>query len=330
MTKALFILRPETRDLIFGEEERAAVSEMVEVIGPPLSAEEAVARPDLLREVEVILSGWGAPLMDETFLAAAPNLRAVFYGSGSVRDFVTEAFWGRGIVLSNAYAANAVPVSEYVTGAILLSLKHVWRHMLARRGLCEAPPRDQSPGAFRSTVGLISHGMIARMVRERLLAHDLEILVHDPYLTPEEAEEHRVRPVGLEELFASADVVSLHTPLLDETRGLLRKTHFERMKPWSTFINTARGAVVNEAEMIDVLRARPDIQAVLDVTWPEPPEPDSPLYQLENVVMTPHIAGSVNRECRRMGQYMVDELRRHLRGEPLLWQLTRQRAAVLA
>jgi phosphoglycerate dehydrogenase-like enzyme len=82
--------------------------------------------------------------------------------------------------------------------------------------------------------------------------------------------------------------------------------------------------------MIAVLQQRPDLYAVLDVTYPEPPEPGSPLYTLPNVVLTSHIAGSMDAECRRMGQYIISELRRYLAGEPLYWAITRERAQIMA
>jgi phosphoglycerate dehydrogenase-like enzyme len=97
----------------------------------------------------------------------------------------------------------------------------------------------------------------------------------------------------------------------------------DRIPPGGTFINTARGAVVNEPEMIRVLQKRADLTAVLDVTYPEPPEPDSPLYDLPNVFLTPHIAGSINGECGRMGEYAVDECRRWIAGEPLKYQVSK-------
>ncbi|MCK4624135.1 MAG: glycerate dehydrogenase, partial [Phycisphaerae bacterium] len=85
-----------------------------------------------------------------------------------------------------------------------------------------------------------------------------------------------------------------------------------------------------EDEMIEVLRARADLTAVLDVTFPEPPEQGSPLYTLDNVILTPHIAGAMSDECRRMGKYALEELRRWLNGEPLRWQITREKAAIMA
>ena len=130
--------------------------------------------------------------------------------------------------------------------------------------------------------------------------------------------------MSLEELFCTCDVVSLHTPNLPQTRGMITGGLLRSMKPGATFVNTARGAVVREAEMVEVLRERPDLWALLDVTDPEPPVEGSPLYSLPNVLLTPHIAGSLGPECRRMGRYMVDELRRYLAGEKLRWQVTKE------
>ena len=102
------------------------------------------------------------------------------------------------------------------------------------------------------------------------------------------------------------------------------------MKPYASLINTSRGAVINEPEMIDVLTRRPDLQAMLDVTHPEPPASDSPLFSLPNVVLTPHIAGSFGHEVRRHARYMLEECRRYQSGEPLLHEITREMAEHMA
>ncbi len=132
------------------------------------------------------------------------------------------------------------------------------------------------------------------------------------------------------EVARKSDAVSVHLALCKETRSLLDKNFFAALKPGSIFINTARGAVVREAEMIEVLRERSDITAVLDVTDPEPPEEGSPLYDLPNVILTPHIAGSMDAECHRMARYMVDELRRFIDGQPVQRRVSREQADRLA
>lgn len=125
-------------------------------------------------------------------------------------------------------------------------------------------------------------------------------------------------------------MVSLHTPWLPETEGMIRGKHFAAMKPGATFINTARGAIVRENEMTDALKSRPDLFALLDVTHPEPPLADSPLLTVPNVIITPHVAGANANECKRNGSYMVDELKRYLRGKPLRFAITKEKAAIMA
>lgn len=284
----------------------------------------------MLSEVEIIFSGWGAPVMDEAFLAAAPRLRAVFYGAGTVKYFTTPAFWERGITLTSSWGANAVPVSEFALAEILLSLKLSWRFMQDAKTNHRYPGRTPVPGIYGSTVALISLGMIGRLVARLLRNFQVNVIAYDPFATPEAAAELGVRLVSLEEAFATADVVSLHTPWLKETENLITGRLIASMKRNATFINTARGAVVAEEEMLDVLERRPDLTALLDVTYPEPPAPTSRIYTLPNVMLTPHIAGSLDGECQRMGQYAVDECRRYLAGEPLQWQVTRKMAETLA
>jgi phosphoglycerate dehydrogenase-like enzyme len=136
--------------------------------------------------------------------------------------------------------------------------------------------------------------------------------------------------VSLEELFSTADVISLHTPWLPETEGMVTGHHFSIMKEGASFINTARGAIVNENEMVKILSNRPDLFAILDVTHPEPPSHDSPLFELPNVLLTPHIAGSMGEECKRMGDIMVNELNHFLHGEPLDYEIKEEESNRLA
>ncbi len=330
--KALFVLGTAAYERIYGPAERATIADLVTCDQPPCTAEQLAEDPGRLSGVEVIFSGWGAPRMDAAFLAHAPCLRAVFYGAGSVKGFVSDAFWDRGIVLASSWGANAIPVAEYTQAQIVLSLKRAWTMAYNGRVRHAWPAAIPVPGVYGSTVGLVSLGMIGRLVAQRLQSHDLRVLACDPFVTQAQADAAGlgVRMVPLTELFAESDVVSLHTPSLPETRGLINATLLASLKPGATLINTARGAVIDEPALVALLQCRADLTAILDVTDPEPPRPDSPLYTLPNVFLTPHIAGSVENECRRMGHYAAEECRRWLAGEPLRWQITRETAARLA
>ena len=330
--RALFILDAEFLPLIYGKEERGELERGAHFYAPPQTRESIRENRALLADAEIIFSGWGAPMLDEEFLEAVPRLRALFYGSGSTNHITTEAFWQRDIILTSAYAANARPVAEYALGAILLSLKDFWRFQAnAKMGLGWGSPARHLTGGYRSTVALVGCGMVARRLIELLRPLDIRCIVYDPFLNEAEAKNLGVQLCTLDEAFANGDVVSLHAPDKRETCGMITGEHFLMMKQNATFINTARGRTVRGGEMVIALERRPDIIAILDVCDPEePPAAGSPLFTMENIILTPHIAGSVGPECQRLGRYIVEEFYRYLKGEPLQWKITRELAAKVA
>ncbi|MHB0937004.1 MAG: hydroxyacid dehydrogenase [Armatimonadota bacterium] len=270
---------------------------------------------DRLGEAEAIVSTWGMPAVDETFLSIAPRLRGVFYAAGTVKGFVTPALWERGITVSSAAPMNAVPVAEYTLGVILLSNKRFWSAM--RHPRREADQQHGVPGNYRRTVGIIGASMVGREVLRLLRATDLEVLLYDPFVDAAEAEALGAKKVELPALMAASDVVSLHAPNLPALRHMINGELLALMRDGATFINTARGALVDEAALLTELHSG-RLYAVLDVTDPEPPAAGSPLYTLPNVIYTPHIAGSMLQECHRMADFAIDELERFLAGQPLV------------
>ena len=307
--------------LVYPEAVLKAIGERVDWIGSPaLFADpepgeefpEAAVDP----EAEIIFSTWGMVNLDEAFLEDHPNLKAVFYGAGTVRGFVGEASWKHGIRIFSAALANAVPVAEFTVAQILLGLKQSasLRIREAAQWRASHPVKMAMRGNYRARVGLVSYGAIARLVRRNLRLFDHEVWVYDPFLTREEADEEDIRLVSLEDLFRECLVVSLHAPLLEATRHLVRGHHLESMPANACFINTARGAIVHEAEMAETLRNRTDLTAIIDVLEKEPPEDGNPLLQLSNAWVYPHIAGSMGQECGRMGEYMLNACDDYLAG----------------
>jgi phosphoglycerate dehydrogenase-like enzyme len=163
----VFLLLPKAFEDIYGTEDRAAISACVRIDKTVISPEAYHASQTVWPEVEIIFSGWGMVPMDEAFFRRFPRLKVVFYAAGTVREFVTEAFWQREVLLTNAAAANAVPVAEFTLSQILFSLKHGWSKSLYIRRHKKFPPGFYPPGAYRSTVALLSLGEIGTMVAER-------------------------------------------------------------------------------------------------------------------------------------------------------------------
>jgi phosphoglycerate dehydrogenase-like enzyme len=324
--KAAIIVRPQHRDLVYPLEELARAAEVADIINPTGPVPEA-AWP----AVEVILGGWGMPVLDRDFLAGAPALRAVFYGAGSVRGFMTEAAWERGLVVTTAAQANSETTAEFCLSLVIFSLKHGWHFIRdPRAAWSELSARNNVPGLYGSRIGLVSFGRVARRLAVLLRQLPVEVVCWDPVQPREELQRYGVTPCSLEEIFATSHVVSLHTPLLPETEDFIGARLLGTLQSGATLVNTSRGAVVDERALIEILRAREDLTAVLDVTRDEPPAGDSPLFSLPNVVMTPHIAGCNGPECRRLGSSSVDELMRYVQGKPLQHAITREAAALMA
>ncbi len=311
----------------------AALAEVCDLAPPPalddLTTDRARA---VLADVELLVTGWGCPPLDQHVLAAAPRLRAIVHTAGSVRHHVTEACWERDIEVSSAAAANALPVAEYTVAMILLAGKHVLeraRALRATRRREHGLTGLDGVGNYGRTVGILSASLVGRRVIELLRPYDLRLLLHDPYVPDDEAAALGTRPVGLGELFAHSDIVSIHTPLLPATRGLVSRELLTAMRPGSCLINTARGAVVDQDALTDVL-SRGSIRAVLDVTDPEVLPPDHPLWDCENVLITPHLAGSQGNEWRRLAALAVAEAGRWGAGDGFAHPVRRERLEFLA
>ncbi len=331
--QAIYCLNPGSFELIYGPKERQDVERLVGGSVPFVDPESLRAGDEVLHGVRYLFSGWGCPVLDQDLLAHLPDLEAVFYAAGSIRYFTTDEMWNRGIRVFSAWGANAVPVAQYTLGQILVNLRAAFanaREVRSRETFQGIPAAKACPGLYGSTVGLVSLGMIGRMVADSLSSFEVNVLAYDPFVSEEAGKKLGVEMTDLRSLFERSDVVSVHTPWLPETVGLLGKEHFSLMKPYATLINTSRGAILREDDLIEVLQTRPDLTAVLDVTWPEPPVKGSPFYTLPNVFLTSHIAGSQNAECHRMARYMIDEFIRYQNGEVLVWEVDRRKAETLA
>ncbi|MFH8338400.1 hydroxyacid dehydrogenase [Streptomyces sp. AM6-12] len=279
-----------------------------------------------LARADVLFTFWGCPPLGPEVLAGAPRLRAVVHAAGSVKDFVTDACWERGIALSSAADANALPVAEYALAMILLANKRALRtrdHYRAVRARLSWQHEYRDAGNYRRAVGIVGASRTGRRLIALLAPYDMELLVYDPYLSAAEARALGVRPAGLDELCARCDVVSLHAPALPETRHLIDERRLKLMPDGATLVNTARGALVDTDALVRELTSG-RLNAVLDVTEPEVLPPDSPLYDLDNVVLTPHIAGSLGGELHRMADSALDELERLAHGRPFAHPVVRE------
>jgi Phosphoglycerate dehydrogenase and related dehydrogenases len=312
----MFAMTAENVTRIFPPDALAALRELVD-IDPSLAAGDFTDPPVRARlaDTEILITGWGCPVLDADALDAAPKLRAVLHAAGSVKGFATPAVWERGIVVSSAAAANALPVAEYTLAMILLAGKDVFAHRERLRTERTFPYGEILPGIgnFGRRVGVVGASRIGRRLIELLRPFDLSVSLTDPYVDEAGAAALGVPLLPLDALLAGSDVVTVHAPQTPETRHLIGRRELALMPAGSVLINTARGALVDHDALVEELRAE-RISAILDVTDPEPLPVDSPLHDLPNAFITPHLAGSQGNEVARLGQTVLDELERLLSG----------------
>ena len=307
-----------------------ALAAFAEVVHHP--GQEAASKEDLLAllpATDGCLTSWGVARLDVDVIAAAPHLQIMAHMGSSVTRFVSEALWQRGVRVTTAAPALARDVAVTTLGLMIVGLKRIWplgQHV--RAGGWRASPYWPSRELYAKKVGIIGASHVGRHVIELLQPFGAQVLLYDPYVSEEAAAELGVAKVELDDLLRQADVVSLHAPAKRETHHMLNAGRLALMKDDALLINTARGSLIDEVALIAELR-RGRFFAFLDVTDPEPPAADSPLRHLDNVVVTPHLAGCIE-DCGRLSEMAVEELRRHFAGEPPLYEVTAEMLARIA
>ncbi len=244
-------------------------------------------------------------------LEHAPQLRVIGRAGIGVDNIDLEAATRRGIAVMNTPGANAVAVAEHTLGMMLALARHLCRaHELTRAGKWEKKSLEGTE--LRGKVlGILGLGRIGMEVARRARAFGMNLVGHDPYVTPEIARENAVEPSGFDEVLAQADYLTLHLALTSQTAGIINAAAIARMKRGVRIVNCARGELIDENALADALRSGHVSGAALDVFAPEPPK-SSPLLKLENVVLTPHIGGSTREAQEAVGVQIAQQVREYL------------------
>ena len=321
--------------VLYPEELRARIRALADFSDEIYSSKDLddPALAGLFARTRVIFSSWGMPALTEAQIEAHfPHLEAVYYAAGTVQYFA-RPFLKRGVRVFSAWAANGVPVVEFTVAQIVLAGKGYFqslRRYRERNRKAAFAYTMSLPCNYNIRVGILGAGVIGREVMARLKAYQYEVLAYDPYVSDEVLSSLGAKRASLEEIFSTCQIISNHVANLPATVGMIDGKLLHSMLPNAAFINTGRGAQVVESELIAALKACPDRTALLDVTWPEPPQEGSEFYTLPNVFLTPHIAGSQNNEWARMALYMVEEFERTEEHLPVRYEVTEKMLETMA
>jgi len=304
-------------------------SEVSDIVGEmaPAEFELVLARPDgpdleaALGQAQYMVC-YPNVTMKDAFYRAAPRLRLVHLLSAGYDNVDLQAARRAKVPICNNGGANAISVAEHTLMLMLtVSRKLIWQHGNVSAGRWRGNgPAPRMYELFDKTLGIVGLGTIGKKVARLAQAFGMRVQYYDIARLSEDAEDRLgVRFRLLRELLKSSDIVSLHVPLNDSTRGMIGTDELELMKSEAILINTCRGPVVDEAALHRALSSRKLFGAGLDVFEQEPPPADNPLLKLDNVVLTAHFAGPTwdNNVARFRNAF--DNVQRVHRGEPPLW-----------
>lgn len=286
----------------------------------PCTSEQVASR---IGDFEVLVTAWGSPPLTNEVLQNARKLRLIAHAAGSVKfmlsqQAVQQHLLPRGIRVFSGNGAIALNVAEATVGMMIMGARRWMDHALAyrERGVWRDPSLpDNGQYLLGATVGLVSFSTVAREVARLLRPFRPRILVYDPFLSVGDAQQRRLRLVDLHTLFRESHIVSVHTPLLPETVGLIGARQLHLLREGSVLINTSRGKVIDTDALVEEARTG-RFTAILDVTDPEPLPPDHPLRDLPNVIILPHIAGAGYFGYHRIGELLVRAVEAVRRGLP--------------
>lgn len=282
-----------------------------------------------------LVTGWGVPRLDDAVFENADKLKIIAHSAGSVKGFlrgVAEKYIvPRGICVFSANGAIAYNVAEATIGLLIMVCRQFMDHALAIREKGQWKSDVPINGIYLtgSTVGILSASKVGREVISLLKPFKVEILVHDPYLSDWDAGRMGVEKVGLDDLFARSDFVSLHAPSIPETNKMVGAKQLKLLHDGAVLVNTSRGSVIDHDALLAELQTG-RIMAALDVTTPEPLPQDSPFRKLKNLIITPHVSGAGYYGYYMIGTTTLNALEDFFAGKPVEGAVDFSRFAALA
>jgi len=273
-----------------------------------------------IKGIDFCITHWGCPKITEDVLQNADRLKMVAHAAGSVAYMITDCVYEKGIKVCSSNDIMAEYVAEGVLAYILSALRSIPKHAGdLKNGVLWGNDLAGSRSLIGEKVGLVGLGTVGRYLLELLKPFHVKIKLYDPYINPDLLKGHQnVELSTLEDAMAWGNIVSIHASLTPDTYHMIDAGKLKLLKDGTLFVNTARGAVIDEKALEDVLETG-RISAVLDVFEKEPLPLDSRLRGLENVILMPHMAGAGAKE--KMTFAMIDEIKRYINGEPLKYEI---------
>lgn len=268
----------------------------------------------LIKNANVVITSWGNDLLTKEILDNAPDIKLIVHAAGSIKPILSKEIIKREIPIANNAKVLGKGVAETTLGLTITSVKNIFylSQQTTRGNWIRKPVKEM----VDLTIGVIGAGWVGKHYIKLLQSFDVDVLLYDPTLTDNQVSKLGATKVDLNKLLTDSDVISIHAPAIDETYHLLNYDNLSLLKDGAILINTARGSIIDEKGLLRVLQEK-NIFACIDVTDPEPPSENHPFRQLDNVILTPHIAGLAGNGKLAIGKNTVDIIKRFLNNEKI-------------
>lgn len=287
---------------------------------------------DFVKGSNVIITSWGTPAIGDEILDLCPELKGVFHAAGTIKPIMSDALMARtDIRLTASAAAIGEGVAESALAFAISACKGAFTMpRFTRQGLWNGDHKKTIKDFYDIKVGILSAGFVGRHMIRLLKNYHVETLLYDPTISPAQAEELGVTLCDLETFLRESDVISIHSPDIPATRHLINKDNIGLLKDNVVIVNTARGTIFDEPYLIERLKEKQGMFACIDITEIEPPAEDNELRFLDNVNLTPHLAGTVSNGLPRIALHICEETERFLAGERMRTEIERSMLSKMA
>lgn len=305
----------EVKDSFFTPRAKAALEALGDVEYND-TGRQAYTKEELIehiKDVDILVTGWKTPRIDEDVMKAANRLKIHAHTGGTMATMICKEEYDRGVIVLSGNDLFAKSVAEGCLAYTLMALRKLYEEVTSIKDGGFRRKSGCNSGMIGKKIGIVGYGAIAKYYIDLLKWFRPEILVASRYITQEEAEPSGVRIAGAEEVFETCDIISLHAALNEENRGMITADLMKRIKPGALFVNTARAGIVDEDAMMEELRTG-RFDAVLDVYHQEPLPGDSELRTMKNVLMFPHVAGPTFDMREKVTLKMAEDIKAILEG----------------
>lgn len=317
MNKITILINTYQQGRIFREEDYARLSELGDLhIYDRADFSDKEYYLNFAKDTNLLILSWESPRLTQELLDACPDLHGVIYGAGSLRPIMTNEFKKTGIPITDSKIVDSRSVAVTVLGVAIAACKGTYTLANDVRNGLWRDNAHKIKDFYDIKIGIIGASIVGSHFAKLLQAFDVEVYICDPIKTEEEIKALGATKVSLETLMSECDVISLHAPALPETDNMINKDNLALIKDGAIFMNTSRGSLVNEEDLIEECK-KGRFLTFLDVYTREPTAVDNPLRTLPNVICLPHVAGTFTNGVRAIGIHVCEEAERFMRREPM-------------